>query len=64
MIVLVPWRLESAENVDLFRRASLPGDVRRGETLRPAMRRHKGGKNTVIEMQAKQDATPDDVLEP
>lgn len=64
MIVLVPWRLESAEKIDLFSRASLPGDVRRGENLRPAMRRHKGGKNTVIEMQVKEGATPDDILEP
>ncbi len=66
MIVLVPWRLESADNFDLFSRAPLPGDVRRGETLRgrSTMRRHEGGKNRVIKMVAREDATPDDVLDP
>lgn len=66
MIVLVPWRLESADKIDLFSRAPLPGDVRRGETLRgkSAMRRHEGGKNRVIKMVAKEDATPDDILDP
>ena len=66
MIVLVPWRLESADKIDLFSRAPLPGDVRRGEPLRTrsSMRRHQGGKNTVIKMTAKEDATPDDILNP
>ena len=66
MIVLVPWRLESADKIDLFSRAPLPGDVRRGETVRgkSAMRRHEGGKNKVIKMVAKEDATPDDILDP
>jgi len=66
MIVLVPWRLESADKIDLFSRAPLPGDVRRGELLRSrsSMRRHQGGKNTVIKMTAKEDATPDDILNP
>lgn len=66
MIVLVPWRLESADKIDLFSRAPLPGDVRRGETVRgkSAMRRHEGGKNRVIKMVAKEDATPDDILDP
>ena len=66
MIVLVPWRLESADKIDLFSRAPMPGDVRRGETLRgkSAMRRHEGGKNKVIKMVAKEDATPDDILDP
>ena len=66
MIVLVPWRLESADNFDLFSRAPLPGDVRRGETLRgrSTMRRHEGGKNRVIKMVAREDATPDDILDP
>jgi len=66
MIVLVPWRLESADNFDLFSRAPLPGDVRRGESLRgrSTMRRHEGGKNRVIKMVAREDATPDDILDP
>jgi len=66
MIVLVPWRLESADKIDLFSRAPLPGDVRRGETLRgrSTMRRHEGGKNKVIKMVAREDATPDDILDP
>jgi amino acid transporter len=66
MIVLVPWRLESADNIDLFSRAPMPGDVRRGERLRSrsSLRRLEGGKNTVIRMTAKKDATPDDILDP
>jgi amino acid transporter len=66
MIVLVPWRLESADKIDLFSRAPMPGDVRRGERLRSrsSMRRYSGGKNTVIRMIAKEDATPDDILDP
>jgi hypothetical protein len=65
MIVLVPWRLESAEKIDLFSRSPLPGDVRRGEVLRSSgqMRRHRGEKNKVIKMVAKKDATPDDILD-
>ncbi|MEI8231817.1 MAG: APC family permease [Actinomycetes bacterium] len=66
MIVLVPWRLESADKIDLFSRAPMPGDVRRGERMRSrsSMRRHEGGQNTVIRMIAKKDATPDDILDP
>ncbi len=66
MIVLVPWRLESADKIDLFSRAPLPGDVRRGESMRgrSTMRRHEGGKNKVIKMVAREDATPDDILDP
>jgi amino acid transporter len=65
MIVLVPWRLESAEKIDLFSRSPMPGDVRRGELLRShgQMRRHLGGKNSVIKMVAKEDATPEDVMD-
>jgi amino acid transporter len=65
MIVLVPWRLESAEKIDLFSRSPLPGDVRRGEVLRSSgqMRRHRGENNKVITMVAKKDATPDDILD-
>jgi amino acid transporter len=65
MIVLVPWRLESAEKIDLFSRSPLPGDVRRGEVLRSSgqMRRHRGENNKVITMVAKDDATPDDILD-
>ncbi|NDC19359.1 MAG: APC family permease [Microbacteriaceae bacterium] len=66
MIVLVPWRLESADKIDLFSRAPMAGDARRGEPLRArgSMRRHQGGQNTVIKMTAKEDATPDDILNP
>ena len=66
MIVLVPWRLESADKIDLFSRTPMAGDARRGEPLRSrnSMRRHEGGKNTVIKMTAKEDATPDDILNP
>jgi len=66
MIVLVPWRLESADKIDLFSRAPMAGDARRGEPLRTrgSMRRHQGGKNTIIKMTAKEDATPDDILNP
>jgi hypothetical protein len=65
MIVLVPWRLESAEKIDLFSRAPMPGDVRRGEVLRSSgqMRRHRGEDNKVITMVAKDNATPDDILD-
>ena len=66
MIVLVPWRLESADKIDLFSRAPMAGDARRGEPLRArgSMRRHQGGRNTVIKMTAKENATPDDILNP
>ncbi len=47
MVTLVPWRLESAEHVKLFERRPLPGDMRRGERLRPAPRRHRLGSNRV-----------------
>ena len=66
MIVLVPWRLESADKIDLFSRAPMAGDARRGEPLRArsSMRRYQGGKNTVIKMVARPDATPEDILDP
>jgi len=66
MITLVPWRLESADNIDLFSRAPMPGDARRGEPLRGRgqMRRHSGGQNRIIRMKPKEDATPDDILDP
>ena len=65
MIVLVPWRLESADKVDLFARPSLPGDIRRGEPVRGKgqVRKHQGGKTEIIHMKAKEDATPDDILD-
>ena len=47
MVTLVPWRLESAERVNLFDRKPLPGDARRGENLRPAKRKHRFGANKV-----------------
>ncbi len=40
MVTLVPWRLESAEKFNPFLRNPLPGDVRRGERVRPVERRH------------------------
>jgi len=66
MIVLVPWRLESADKIDLFSRAPMAGDARRGEPLRArsSMRRYQGGNNTVIKMVARPDATPEDILDP
>jgi len=66
MIVVVPWRLESADKIDLFSRAPLPGDARRGEPIRGRgqMRRHTGGQNRIIRMKAKKNATPDDILDP
>lgn len=62
MVVLVPWRLESANLVELIARPSMPGDVRRGEALRPAMRRHRGARNKVIHMETKPDHTPGDIF--
>jgi amino acid transporter len=47
MVTLVPWRLESADKVNLFERRPLPGDSRRGDNLRPAKRRHRFGANLV-----------------
>jgi amino acid transporter len=47
MVTLVPWRLESADNVNLFERRPLPGDSRRGDTVRPARRRSTRGGNRV-----------------
>lgn len=66
MITLVPWRLESADKIDLFSRAPMPGDARRGEPLRGRgqMRRHTGGQNKIIRMRPKENATPDDILDP
>jgi amino acid transporter len=43
MVTLVPWRLESAEYVNPLNRRPLPGDVRRGEFIRPALRKHRLG---------------------
>lgn len=65
MVVLVPWRLESADKVDIFARKPLPGDPRRGELLRGKGegRKHQGGKTKVIHMKAKEDATPEDVID-
>ena len=47
MVTLVPWRLESADKVNLFERRPLPGDARRGDRVRPAKRRHNRGANVV-----------------
>jgi amino acid transporter len=43
MVTLVPWRLESAEFVNPMGRRPLPGDARRGEFIRPALRKHHLG---------------------
>ncbi|NBQ93068.1 MAG: APC family permease [Micrococcales bacterium] len=66
MITIVPWRLESADKIDLFSRTPMPGDARRGEPLRGRgqMRRHSGGQNKIIRMKPKENATPDDILDP
>jgi amino acid transporter len=59
MVTLVPWRLESAEKFNPFLRNPLPGDVRRGERVRPVERRHhKLAINRVQVIQA--DVTEDD----
>jgi amino acid transporter len=47
MVTLVPWRLDSAKKVNLFDRQPLPGDARRGDRIRPALRRHRTGANRV-----------------
>jgi hypothetical protein len=47
MVTLVPWRLESADKVNLFERRPLPGDSRRGDKVRPVKRRHNRGANLV-----------------
>ena len=51
MVTLVPWRLESADKVNLFERRPLPGDARRGDTVRPVLRRHERGRNIVSRFQ-------------
>jgi hypothetical protein len=53
MVTLVPWRLESAEYKDLFARRPLPGDSRRGDSVRPAPRRQRGLDNRVLRERAK-----------
>ena len=53
MVTLVPWRLESAEYKDLFARRPLPGDSRRGDSIRPAPRRQRGLDNKVLRTRAK-----------
>lgn len=55
MVTLVPWRLESAEKFNPFLRKPLPGDVRRGEIVRPLERAHhnrKLGRNAVYKVTA------------
>jgi hypothetical protein len=53
MVTLVPWRLESAEYKDLFARRPLPGDSRRGDTVRPAPRKQRGLENKISRVRAK-----------
>lgn len=53
MVTLVPWRLESAEYKDLFARRPLPGDSRRGDSVRPAPRRQRGLNNKVLRERSK-----------
>ena len=55
MVTLVPWRLESAERFNPFDRKSMPGDVRRGESVRPKLRRHPEAtkaKNSVFHIKS------------
>ena len=52
MVTLVPWRLESADKVNLFERRPLPGDARRGDSVRPARRRSIRGGNRVARFQS------------
>ena len=57
MVVTVPWRLKSAEKFNPFLRAPLPGDARRGETVRPHVRRHhdkRAARNAVYEIEHKE----------
>lgn len=60
MVTVVPWRLESAENFNPFDRKPLPGDIRRGEVVRPRVarahhdRRQARNATTII-------ARPDDM---
>ena len=59
MVTLVPWRLESAEKFNPFDRKPLPGDVRRGEKVRPQLRRHHDdakAKNAVYRIKAEEDS--------
>jgi amino acid transporter len=51
MVTLVPWRLESADKVNLFERRPLPGDVRRGNEVRPARRRGPRERTVVSRFQ-------------
>ena len=58
MVTLVPWRLESAERFNPFDRKSMPGDVRRGESVRPKLRRHPEAakaKNSVFHIKSDAD---------
>ena len=55
MVTLVPWRLESAQKVNLFDRKPLPGDVRRGERVRPALRVHRRGDNVVERLRSRKN---------
>ena len=63
MVVLVPWRLESADNVNLFDRRPLPGDIRRGEEVRPAKRIHRLGANKVRKVEAVVDPTEHELVD-
>ncbi|MEI6591540.1 MAG: DNA-binding protein, partial [Actinomycetes bacterium] len=59
MVTIVPWKLKSAEKFNPFQRKPLPGDARRGEVVRPALRIHRKGANLVQRVktdQAKQAA--------
>ena len=55
MVTIVPWRLRSAERFNPFDRKPLPGDARRGENLRPALRKHEKGRNAVYKVKVKDD---------
>ncbi|MEY4348723.1 MAG: hypothetical protein RL719_20 [Actinomycetota bacterium] len=55
MLVTVPWRLQSAAKFNPFSRAPLPGDSRRGEPVRPQLRKHEKGRNAVFVVHNKED---------
>ena len=63
MVVLVPWRLDSADRVNLFERRPLPGDIRRGDLVRPARRIHRIGANKVSKVKATVDPTEHEVVD-
>ncbi|MEN9753145.1 MAG: hypothetical protein RL670_836 [Actinomycetota bacterium] len=54
MVTIVPWKLKSADQFNPFDRKPLPGDARRGEAVRPAVRSHRRGSNLVQRIKTEQ----------